>query len=61
MSKQAERFQVQNSDWRITETAKDIFELSSASGAEKIGGLTAKRLASALAVISELDRYLRER
>ena len=60
MSKKAELFRVQNSDWTITETERGIFELSSTSGAEKIGGLTAKQLVSALAVISELDRYLRE-
>jgi hypothetical protein len=61
MSKQTEPFRIQNSDWTITETAPDIFELASHGGTKKkIGGLTGKRLVSALAVISELDRHLRE-
>ena len=58
MSKQTELFRVQNSDWTIIETAKDVFTLAS-SGGERIGGLSAKRLVSALAVISEAQRYIR--
>jgi hypothetical protein len=60
MSKRAELFRVRNAEWTITETASGIFELASASGSEKISGLTGPRLVSALAVISELDRHLRE-
>jgi len=59
MSKKTELFRVHNSDWTITETVHGVFELSSTSGLEKIGGLTGKRLVSALAVISELDRHLK--
>jgi hypothetical protein len=61
MSTDAELFRVQNSDWTITETAPGIFDLTLTSTGAKIAGLPGALLVSALAVISELDRYLRAR
>jgi len=52
-------FSVANSDWIIRETSANLFELSTQDGKKKISNLTAKQLTSALAVISELDRYLK--
>jgi len=61
MTKQAGLFRVQNSDWIIRETESGKYELSTADGLKKIGGLTAKSCAAAQGVFAELDRYIKEK
>ena len=54
-------FEVHNSEWNLVETSPGTFELSSTDGSKKLSGVSGKALASANAVIAELDRYLREK
>ena len=58
MSKNAELFSVSNENWSINEVESGVFELVSADKTKKMTKLSAKQLASALAVISELARHL---
>jgi hypothetical protein len=60
MSKEAELFHVRNSDWAVNETAPGVYELATADGSQKIGGLSGPQLAAAQAVVAALDRYIRE-
>jgi hypothetical protein len=50
-----------NDRWQISEDAEGFFELSTRDGQTKLGPLSGEELAGALAVLSELERHLRER
>jgi hypothetical protein len=58
MSGQTEPFTVMNADWQITEVSPGSFTLSAQDGVYTLGPIPGEKLASALAVISELDRHL---
>jgi hypothetical protein len=60
MSGQTEPFTVMNADWQITEVSPGAFILATHDGAYTLGPIPGEKLASALAVISELDRHLHE-
>jgi hypothetical protein len=59
MSRQPERFIVMNDQWKIAETGPGLFELTARDGHEKLGPIDGTRLVGVLAVVSELERYLR--
>ena len=54
-------FEVHNSDWNLVETSPGTFELSSTDGSKKLSAISGKALATANAVIAELERHLREK
>ncbi len=54
-------FEVKNSDWILRETGPGVFELVSRDDQWKITDIDGNSLASAGAVIAELDRHLRSR
>jgi hypothetical protein len=55
-----ELFTVMNADWKISEDSSGLYTLEAFDGSAKLGPIDGDKLASALAVISELDRHLGE-
>jgi len=53
-------FAVMNDSWKVTETASGLYELAARDGSAKLGPMEDKKLAGVLAVVSELERHLRE-
>jgi hypothetical protein len=50
-----------NDHWQIQEGSDGLFVLATRDGRTRMDPLPGEELASALAVLSELERYLRER
>lgn len=61
MSKERELFTVMNDHWKVSETSSGLYELVARVGTEKLGPMEGKKMVDILAVISELERHLRER
>ena len=55
-----ELFTVMNDNWKISEAPSGLYELSVRDGSAKFGPLEGSKLVGVLAVLSELDRHLRE-
>jgi hypothetical protein len=49
-----------NDSWKITETSSGLYELATRDGSAKLGPMAGDKLAGVLAVVSELERHLRE-
>jgi hypothetical protein len=61
MSGKTEHFTVMNDQWKVAETSSGLFELTARDGSAKLGPMKGDKLIGVLAVVSELERYLRER
>jgi hypothetical protein len=49
-----------NDSWKVTKTSSGLYELTARDGSAKLGPLRGDKLVGVAAVISELERYLRE-
>jgi hypothetical protein len=49
-----------NDTWQVVETASGLYELAARDGSAKLGPMEGKKLVGVLAVVSELERHLRE-
>jgi hypothetical protein len=49
-----------NDQWKVSETLSGLYELSARDGSAKLGPMKGEELVGSLAVISELDKHLRE-
>ena len=56
-----ESFAVSMNDfWTVTKTSSGLYELAARDGSAKLGPMEGDKLVGVVAVISELERYLRE-
>jgi len=55
-----ELFTVKNDHWQVSEKTDGLYELTARDGSAKLGPMDGKKLVGSLAVISELERHLRE-
>jgi hypothetical protein len=55
-----ELFAVMNDSWKVTETSPGFYELAARDGSAKLGPMEGDKLVGVLAVISDLERRLRE-
>jgi hypothetical protein len=55
-----ELFTVMNDHWKVEETKSGLYELTARDGSAKLGPMKGDSLVGALAVISELEKHLRE-
>lgn len=53
-------FTVMNDSWKVTETPSGLYELAARDGSAKLGPMKGDKLSGVLAVVSELERHLRE-
>jgi hypothetical protein len=49
-----------NDSWKVTETSPGLYELAARDGSAKLGPMKGDKLVGVLAVVSELERHLRE-
>jgi len=53
-------FAVMNDSWTVAETPSGLYELAAKDGSAKLGPVKGDKLAAIAAVVSELERHLRE-
>jgi hypothetical protein len=49
-----------NDAWTVTKTSSGLYELAARDESAKLGPMAGDKLVGVVAVISELERYLRE-
>lgn len=55
-----ELFTVMNDAWKVTETPSGLYELTARDESVKLDPMQGDKLVGVLAVVSELERHLRE-